>query len=120
MSVQRESLEDALRQLWVLGALDPDGGITPLGRAMVALPLDPALARALLAAADLGCVPDMLTVAAMLSAESIFMGNRFASAVIPAAAAAAIAEVDSYGCPIRILGQSHGPGCDECFSMLRE
>lgn len=63
----------------MLGALDEDGRITSLGRRMVALPLEPALARALLAAAELGCVPDMLTVAAMLSAESIFMGGRCAA-----------------------------------------
>lgn len=77
--LQKESLEDALRQLWVLGALDEDGTITAVGRRMVALPLDPALARALLEASELGCVPDMLTVVAMLSAESIFMGNRLAA-----------------------------------------
>lgn len=86
--LQKESLEDALRQLWVLGALDEDGTITAVGRRMVALPLDPALARALLEASELGCVPDMLTVVAMLSAESIFMGNRYAAAAVVAASAA--------------------------------
>lgn len=40
------------------------------------LPLDPALARSLLAARELNCTPEMLTVAAMLSAESIFLGGR--------------------------------------------
>jgi len=43
---------------------------------MSALPLEPSLARSLLAAAELGCLPDALTVAAMLSAESVFVGNR--------------------------------------------
>lgn len=74
--VQREALEGALKQLWVLDALDIDGGITPLGRQMVSLPLDPGLARALIAATQLGCLPQATTVAAMLSAESIFQGNR--------------------------------------------
>ena len=74
--VQRSSLEDALRQLFVLEALDEDGHITDIGRRIVGLPLDPALARSLLAAADLACVPDMLSIAAMLSAESIFTGGR--------------------------------------------
>ena len=74
--MQRSSLEDALRQLFVLEALDEDGHITDIGRRMVGLPLEPALARSLLAAADLACVPDMLTIAAMLSAESIFTGGR--------------------------------------------
>ena len=74
--VQRSSLEDALRQLFVLEALDEDGHITHIGRQIVGLPLDPALARSLLAAAELSCVPDMLSIAAMLSAESIFTGGR--------------------------------------------
>lgn len=76
MVLQREALEGALKQLWVLDALDIDGGITPLGRQMVSLPLDPSLARALIAATQLGCLPQATTVAAMLSAESIFQGNR--------------------------------------------
>lgn len=60
----------------MLDALDIDGGITPLGRQMVSLPLEPSLARALIAATQLGCLPQATTVAAMLSAESIFQGNR--------------------------------------------
>ncbi len=74
--LQREALENALKQLWVLDALDIDGGITPLGRQMVSLPLEPSLARALIAATQLGCLSQATTVAAMLSAESIFQGNR--------------------------------------------
>lgn len=74
--LQTESLEDALRQLYVIGGIDGDGAITPDGRAMAGLPLDPALAAAALAAAELGCLPDLLTVAAMLSADTIFAGGR--------------------------------------------
>ncbi len=74
--LQREALENALKQLWVLDALEIDGGITPLGRQMVSLPLEPSLARALIAATQLGCLSQATTVAAMLSAESIFQGNR--------------------------------------------
>ncbi|KAK9808882.1 hypothetical protein WJX72_005695 [[Myrmecia] bisecta] len=70
------ALEDALRQLYVLDAIDAGGCISPRGRQMVALPLDPSLARMLLAAAQLGCLPDALTVAAMLSAETLFVGGR--------------------------------------------
>lgn len=77
--LQREALEGALRQLWVLDALDANGGITPLGRQMVSLPLEPSLARALIAATQLECLPHATTVAAMLSAESIFQGNRSAA-----------------------------------------
>jgi HrpA-like RNA helicase len=38
----------------VLDAIDRDGDVTPLGLQMALLPLDPALARALLAAHELG------------------------------------------------------------------
>ena len=79
--LQRGALEDALRQLYLLDALDSDGRVTALGRAMCALPLEPSLARSLLAAVDLDCLPDALTVAAMLSAESVFAGNRCAGHV---------------------------------------
>lgn len=50
----RASMEEALRQLYVLEALDENGGLTEVGRAMAALPLDPSLARAVLAGAKLG------------------------------------------------------------------
>lgn len=43
---------------------------------MARLPLDPCLARMLIAAANLSCLPEALIVAAMLSAESIFAENR--------------------------------------------
>jgi HrpA-like RNA helicase len=76
MCAQVASLRDALRQLLILDALDRDGHITDMGRRMAALPLEPSLARSLLAAADAGCLPDALTVVAMLSAETIFAGNR--------------------------------------------
>ena len=45
-------LEDALRQLFVLDAIDKDGHITSLGKKMAKFPLDPSLSRALIAAAD--------------------------------------------------------------------
>lgn len=48
------TLSDALRQLYVLGALDDAGNITALGRRMARLPLEPGLARALIAADELG------------------------------------------------------------------
>lgn len=50
----RESLEEALRQLYCLDAISADGQITDLGRRMSVLPLDPALGRALIEAERLG------------------------------------------------------------------
>ncbi|KAJ7514129.1 hypothetical protein O6H91_23G029200 [Diphasiastrum complanatum] len=71
----RELLEDALRQLHIIEGIDNDGNITNLGKQMAELPLEPSLARALLAAEEMGCLSQALTVAGMLSCESIFHHN---------------------------------------------
>ena len=72
-----ESLCAALRQLYLLGAIDEDGGMTEIGRSMSRLPLDPSLSRALIEATKVHCLDDMLTVAAMLSPDtSIFIGSK--------------------------------------------
>ncbi|WOK97415.1 putative pre-mRNA-splicing factor ATP-dependent RNA helicase DEAH4 [Canna indica] len=65
----RESLEDALRQLYLIDAIDENGEITDIGKSMAELPLEPSLARTLLEANELGCLSQALTVTAMLSAE---------------------------------------------------
>lgn len=54
-----EQLKDALRQLYALGAIDVDGAVTEVGRRMSEIPVEPSLARSLLAAKDLGCVPEV-------------------------------------------------------------
>lgn len=46
--------QDALRTLYVLDALDADGNVTESGHEMSGLPLEPALARCLLAAEEAG------------------------------------------------------------------
>ncbi|XP_073021515.1 probable pre-mRNA-splicing factor ATP-dependent RNA helicase DEAH4 isoform X1 [Primulina eburnea] len=72
-----ESLEDALRQLYLIDAINEDGSITSLGRTMAELPLEPSLSRTLLEANEYGCLAQALTVAAMLSVEtSLFLGQR--------------------------------------------
>ncbi|CAI9116556.1 OLC1v1017738C1 [Oldenlandia corymbosa var. corymbosa] len=65
-----ESLEDALKQLFLIDAIDEHGSITSLGRTMAELPLEPSLSRTLLEANDCGCLSQALTVVAMLSAET--------------------------------------------------
>jgi ATP-dependent helicase HrpA len=55
--------------LMELGALDRHGALTPLGRAMSRLPVDPRIARIVLAAADLGCLAEALVVAGALSTQ---------------------------------------------------
>eukprot|EP01043_Picozoa_sp_COSAG02_P019906 COSAG02_NODE_970_length_15551_cov_4.985698_16_plen_835_part_01 len=63
-------LVEACKQLYLLGALDSDGEITALGRQMAKIPVEPALARVLLAAAAAGDIlEDVVTVVAMLGSE---------------------------------------------------
>ncbi|XP_025682922.1 probable pre-mRNA-splicing factor ATP-dependent RNA helicase DEAH4 [Arachis hypogaea] len=68
-----ESLQDALKQLYLIDAIDENGAITSIGQKMAELPLEPSLSRTLMEANDYGCIPEALTVAAMLSAETTLL-----------------------------------------------
>ena len=65
----RAALAAALEQLLALGALGRRGELSPLDRTMAALPLAPTHARALVAAPEHGCLPEMLTLIAILSVD---------------------------------------------------
>lgn len=67
-----DAILDALKQLFILGALDEQGASTPLGKLMAAFPLEPKLSRALIEAILLGCERDMVKIVSMLSVENIF------------------------------------------------
>ncbi|CUS07588.1 unnamed protein product [Tuber aestivum] len=71
----REALERGLGHLCILGALDNSGGINDLGRKMAKLPLVPALARVLIAAAEpeLDCLHEAIDIIAALSVENILL-----------------------------------------------
>ena len=77
-----EMLVAAERLLAMLGALDREtgGSITPLGRAIVDLPVHPRLGRLLIGAAELGRLEEAAAVAALLSEKDIlspsFAGPR--------------------------------------------
>ena len=47
-------------QLWILGALDNTGSLTPLGRNMVEFPLDPALSKMLIVSTEMECSAEIL------------------------------------------------------------
>lgn len=47
-------------QLWILGALDNTGNLTPLGRQMVEFPLDPAMSKMLIVAVEMDCSEEVL------------------------------------------------------------
>ncbi|KAI8011178.1 putative pre-mRNA-splicing factor ATP-dependent RNA helicase DEAH4 [Camellia lanceoleosa] len=71
-----ESLEDALKQLYLIDAIDENGSISSIGRTMAELPLEPSLSRTLMEANEYGCLSQALTVAAMLSAETTLLPGR--------------------------------------------
>lgn len=62
-----EGLMQALEELDYLAALDDDGNLSEIGIIMSEIPLEPQMAKALLASCEFDCVSEMLTVAAMLS-----------------------------------------------------
>ncbi len=62
-----ETLVLALEQLYALGALNHLGELTKLGRRMAEFPLDPMMAKMILASEKYKCSAEILTVAAMLS-----------------------------------------------------
>lgn len=57
----------ALEELDYLAALDDDGNLSEIGIIMSEIPLEPQMAKALLASCEFDCVSEMLTVVAMLS-----------------------------------------------------
>ncbi|HSN73288.1 MAG TPA: ATP-dependent RNA helicase HrpA, partial [Steroidobacteraceae bacterium] len=60
---------DGYRLLEELGAVDSERRVTRVGRDMAALPVDPRLARMLIAAGREGCLSEMLVLAAFLSIQ---------------------------------------------------
>ncbi|KAL2263404.1 hypothetical protein VTK26DRAFT_6946 [Humicola hyalothermophila] len=74
-----ESVEKALLQLHVLGALADDGSITDTGRKMVLFPVTPPYARVLLAAAEprYDCLLEVIDIVSCITAgEDIFLQLR--------------------------------------------
>lgn len=67
-----QTLISALEMLYNLGALDEEGMLTRLGRRMAEFPLDPPVAKMLIASVDLGCSEEVVTIIGMLSAQNIF------------------------------------------------
>jgi len=51
---------NSMYQLWVLGALDNLGNLTPMGRKMVEFPLDPTLSKMVIQGEALGCTAEVL------------------------------------------------------------
>ncbi len=60
---------DGFRLLFELGAVDEKGGISPVGRKLARLPIDPRLARMVLAGAEQGGLREVLIVVAGLAVQ---------------------------------------------------
>jgi len=63
------AVADGYHLLQELGALDDDRALTKVGRALARLPLDPRLARMLLAARDHECLHEILIITSALSVQ---------------------------------------------------
>jgi len=68
-----ETLMRALELLNYLGAIDDDGALTETGRVMSEFPLDPQLAKLLMASPQYQCSNEILSIVAMLSAPNCFV-----------------------------------------------
>jgi ATP-dependent RNA helicase DHX8/PRP22 len=62
----------ALEELYALSALDDEGLLTRLGRKMADFPMEPTLAKVLIAAVDMGCSDEILSIVAMLNLPTVF------------------------------------------------
>ncbi|KAG5437463.1 hypothetical protein PCANB_000891 [Pneumocystis canis] len=67
-----QSMLAALEQLYALGALDNEGLLTRLGRKMADFPMEPSLAKVLIASVEMNCSEEMLSIVAMLSVQTVF------------------------------------------------
>ncbi|KAJ9583989.1 hypothetical protein L9F63_021659, partial [Diploptera punctata] len=68
----QDNILNSLYQLWILGALDHTGTLTPLGRQMAEFPLDPPQCQMLIVSFQMGCSAEILIIVSMLSVPSIF------------------------------------------------
>ena len=68
-----ETLMRALELLNYLAAIDDNGELTQLGSIMAEFPLDPQLAKMLVASTDLNCSNEILSIVAMLSVPQCFV-----------------------------------------------
>ncbi|KAJ3023009.1 ATPdependent RNA helicase [Thoreauomyces humboldtii] len=69
-----ENLTKALELLYSLNALDDYGRLTmPFGVQLAEFPVDPLLATMLMSSLKMGCAEDVITIAAMLSVQSVFV-----------------------------------------------
>lgn len=72
LNIRQANMLNSMYQLWVLGALDNVGDLTPVGRKMSEFPMEPSMAKMLIASVEYKCSVEMLTIVSMLSVPSVF------------------------------------------------
>eukprot|EP00759_Apiculatamorpha_spiralis_P032209 PhF_6_TR33703/c0_g1_i1/m.49454/K12820/DHX15, PRP43; pre-mRNA-splicing factor ATP-dependent RNA helicase DHX15/PRP43 len=68
-----ETLMRALELLNFIGAIDDEGNLTKIGSRMADFPLDPQLARSIIAGQEYGVGPELCCITAMLSAPRVLL-----------------------------------------------
>ncbi|XP_048487805.1 pre-mRNA-splicing factor ATP-dependent RNA helicase PRP16 [Plutella xylostella] len=68
----QDTILNSMYQLWILGALDGTGALTPLGRQMAEFPLDPPQCHMLIVSGEMGCSKEVLIIVSMLSVPTVF------------------------------------------------
>lgn len=72
-----EAMIRALEVLYSLGVLDDDAKLTsPVGFQVAEIPLDPMISKMIIASNQLGCSEEIITIAAILSIQSIWVSVR--------------------------------------------
>ncbi|XP_062162753.1 probable pre-mRNA-splicing factor ATP-dependent RNA helicase DEAH9 [Alnus glutinosa] len=67
----------ALEILYSLGVLDDDAKLTsPAGFQVAEIPLEPMVSKMILSSSKLGCSEEIITIAAILSVQSIWVSGR--------------------------------------------
>lgn len=70
-------LADALEMLFACGALDRYCKLTsPIGTTLSEFPVEPRLAKMLLASCEMGCSSEILSIAAVLSVQDVFISPK--------------------------------------------
>ncbi|KAH7886655.1 P-loop containing nucleoside triphosphate hydrolase protein [Phlebopus sp. FC_14] len=67
-----QTMLTAMESLYALSALDDEGLLTRLGRKMADFPMEPPLAKTVIASVELGCSEEILSIVAMLSVQTVF------------------------------------------------
>jgi len=68
---QRRAIADGYQLLAELGAVDDDNELTPVGRTLAKLPLDPRVGRMILEAKDRGALDEVMVIASALSVQDV-------------------------------------------------